>query len=66
MVDPDRVNSEEMEDLWSEVDHDGNGAVDYKEFQVITLVCLFFLGGWWWGVGGIHVTWKDILVSKFE
>lgn len=33
MVDPDRVNSEEMEDLWSEVDHDGNGAVDYKEFQ---------------------------------
>ena len=33
MVHPDRVNSEEMEDLWSEVDHDGNGAVDYKEFQ---------------------------------
>lgn len=35
MVHPDRLNSEEIEDLWSEADRDGDGVVDYKEFQVI-------------------------------
>ena len=34
MVHPDRVNSEEIKDLWSEADHNGDGFVDYKEFQV--------------------------------
>ncbi|BAF26217.1 uncharacterized calcium-binding protein At1g02270 isoform X1 [Oryza sativa Japonica Group] len=33
MVHPDRLNSEEIKDLWSEADHDGDDIVDYKEFQ---------------------------------
>jgi hypothetical protein len=38
MVHPDRLNSEEIKDLWSEADHDGDDIVDYKEFQVIPCV----------------------------
>ncbi|KAG0549774.1 hypothetical protein BDA96_01G283500 [Sorghum bicolor] len=33
MVHPDRLNSEEVEKLWSEADRDGDGVIDYKEFQ---------------------------------
>ncbi|EER94316.1 hypothetical protein BDA96_01G283500 [Sorghum bicolor] len=35
MVHPDRLNSEEVEKLWSEADRDGDGVIDYKEFQCI-------------------------------
>jgi len=40
MVHPDRLNSEEVEKLWSEADRDGDGVIDYKEFQVIPCDCL--------------------------
>jgi hypothetical protein len=43
MVHPDRVSSEEMKDLWSEADHDGDGFVDYKEFQVNIVTFLRFM-----------------------
>ncbi|KAL6623055.1 hypothetical protein ACP70R_021488 [Stipagrostis hirtigluma subsp. patula] len=33
MVHPYRLSSEEIEDLWSEADRDGDGVIDYKEFQ---------------------------------
>ncbi|RCV43215.1 hypothetical protein SETIT_9G277200v2 [Setaria italica] len=33
MVHADRLNSEEIEDLWGEADRDGDGVIDYKEFQ---------------------------------
>ncbi|XP_066375330.1 uncharacterized calcium-binding protein At1g02270 isoform X2 [Miscanthus floridulus] len=35
MVHPDRLNSEEIEKLWSEADRDGDGVIDYKEFLCI-------------------------------
>jgi hypothetical protein len=43
MVHPDRVSSEEMEDLWSEADQNGDGFVDYKEFQVNIVFFLTFI-----------------------
>lgn len=33
MVHPDRLKSEEIEELWSEADRDGDGVINYKEFQ---------------------------------
>ncbi|KAL6842381.1 hypothetical protein ACP4OV_027808 [Aristida adscensionis] len=33
MVHPDRLNLEEVEGLWGELDCDGDGVIDYKEFQ---------------------------------
>ncbi|CAN6288421.1 unnamed protein product [Urochloa humidicola] len=33
MVNADRLNSDEIEDLWSEADSNGDGVIDYKEFQ---------------------------------
>ncbi|KAL6004113.1 hypothetical protein ACLOJK_004660 [Asimina triloba] len=30
---PDRLSVEETQDLWAEADRDGNGVVDYEEFQ---------------------------------
>jgi Ca2+-binding EF-hand superfamily protein len=35
MVHPDRLSSEEIKDLWSEVDRDGDGVIDYKDFQAV-------------------------------
>ncbi|AQK65858.1 Calcium-binding endonuclease/exonuclease/phosphatase family [Zea mays] len=35
MVHPDRLKSEEIEELWSEADRDGDGVINYKEFQCI-------------------------------
>jgi Ca2+-binding EF-hand superfamily protein len=35
MVHPDRLSSEEIKDIWSEVDCDGDGVIGYKDFQVI-------------------------------
>jgi hypothetical protein len=40
MVHPDRLKSEEIEELWSEADRDGDGVINYKEFQVIPCDCL--------------------------
>ena len=41
MVHADRLNSEEIEDLWGEADRDGDGVIDYKEFQVIPYVIVW-------------------------
>ena len=43
MVHPDRLNSEEIEKLWSEADRDGDGVIDYKEFLVIPCDCLRYM-----------------------
>lgn len=39
---PNGLSEEETKDLWVQADIDGNGVVDYKEFQVL-IISLFTL-----------------------